>query len=64
MYTRLMTFSRRIAIVIQRFAYGTAPPVIPPDEEDILEQALRLEEEQGEEDDDEEEFSQRVRHTN
>lgn len=51
------------AIVIQRFAYGTAPPVIPPDEEDILEQALRLEEEQGE-DDDEEEFSERVRHTN
>jgi len=34
------------AIVIQRFVYGTAPPVIPPDEEDILEQALRLEEEE------------------
>ena len=33
----------RAAIVIQRFVYGTAPPVIPPDEEDILEETLRLE---------------------
>ena len=35
----------RAAIVIQRFVYGTAPPLIPPDEEDILEETLRLEEE-------------------
>ena len=34
------------AIVIQRFVYGIAPPLISPDEEDILEQALRLEEEE------------------
>jgi len=32
------------AIVLQRFLYGTAPPVTPLDEEDILEQTLRLEE--------------------
>ena len=34
-----------VAIVLQRFLYGTAAPVTSPDEEDILEQTLRLEEE-------------------
>lgn len=44
----LTSLKNQSAIVLQRFIYGTAPPVIPPDEEDILEQALRLEEEEQE----------------
>lgn len=43
-YTFILFHSliRNIAIVIQRFIYGTAEPLVPPDEEDILEQALRM----------------------